>query len=194
VLRRARWDEDSESWILEKLADQQQHAAADQSAAAPGDGSPWGRRPVAAPGARRPVSALARAAVAAGDMNPRFRSENILAMELDMPDRVTFDYVEGGGPQDPRLQAALDAVLRPERHAFLVFAAPGAAGPLQLGAPQVVPAGAYGAAGGGGAAAAGGRPGSGGGGARAVAAALQQRPASASRGGRAAEQRRTGGY
>jgi kinesin family protein 3/17 len=27
-----------------------------------------------------------------GDHNPRFKSENILALELDMPERTTYDY------------------------------------------------------------------------------------------------------
>jgi hypothetical protein len=119
VLRRAHWDDESEAWVLERLADglgdvpegppgartpwngsSGGAAAAGCVAGRPGDGQPWGPRPVATPGARRPVSALARAAAAAGDMNPRFRTENILAMELDMPERVTTDWwgerIEGG--------------------------------------------------------------------------------------------------
>ena len=32
-----------------------------------------------------------------GDHNPRYKTENILNMELDMPERTTFDF---GGPSD----------------------------------------------------------------------------------------------
>lgn len=88
MLRRAHWDDQSESWVLERLAEQQPDEDAAAAAAGvsgrssdsdhgppPGAGRPWGRRPVAWPGAKRPVSAMARAALARGDMNPRFRWE-----------------------------------------------------------------------------------------------------------------------
>jgi hypothetical protein len=39
--------------------------------------------------------------------NPRFKSENILNLELDMPERTTYDY-EGPG-MNPRVQAAINA-------------------------------------------------------------------------------------
>jgi kinesin family protein 3/17 len=42
-----------------------------------------------------------------GGSNPRFKSENILNLELDMPERTTYDY-EGPG-MNPRVQAALNA-------------------------------------------------------------------------------------
>ncbi|GBF99862.1 kinesin-ii motor subunit [Raphidocelis subcapitata] len=172
VMRRAAWDDDSESWSLQPPPPEPPAAPG----AAPGDGRPFGPRPVATPGARRPVSALARAAAAAGDMNPRFRSENILAMELDLPERVTFDWYEGA-PPDPRAQAAIDAALNWDAHSLLIFAPPRAQGPLQLGAPRAAAAAAYGAGpprpGSGGA-----RPGSGG-----AAAARGARPPSAPRGG-----------
>ena len=200
VVRRASWDEDSDSWVLGRgpAADQgggvagaaAAGGAGGGAAAAPGDGSPWGPRPVAAPGARRPVSAFARAALACGDMNPRFRSENILAMELDLPDRVTFDYYEGGQP-DPRAQAAIDAMFAWDAHSYLVFSWPGAQGPAHSGAPRAASAAAYG---GGGGARQGGGSGGGGSGGGAEAAARpgsggRQRPASAVRGGRPAPAR-----
>lgn len=169
MLRRARWDDDTESWVLERGPPDQASGDGDASASGGGDGggypagSPWGLRPVATPGAGRPVSAFARAALARGDMNPRFRSENILAMELDLPDRVTFDYVEGGAP-DPRAQAAVDAMFDWDAHSYLVFTWPGAQGPAHLAGPQAAPAAAYGGGGGGGVKQAGAaaRPASGG--------------------------------
>lgn len=43
-------------------------------------------------GGKRPVSQYARLAAAVDMTNPRFRSENILLVELDMPARTTRDY------------------------------------------------------------------------------------------------------
>ena len=40
-----------------------------------------------------------------GDMNPRFKGENILNLELDMPERTTYDY-EGPGT-DSRVQVGV---------------------------------------------------------------------------------------
>jgi kinesin family member 3B len=68
-------------------------------ASAPGSAA---RRPVSASGSRRPTSDFARLANAMGDMNPRFKCENILNLELDMPERTTYDWE---GPNvDPRVQ------------------------------------------------------------------------------------------
>lgn len=124
-------------------------------------------------------------------LNTRLRYENILAMEMDLPERVTFDFYEGG-VIDPRMQAAVDAVLGFDRHSFLVFMPAGAPGPLHLGGPPAVPEAAYGVreegtragagAGGQRPGSAGQRPGSGGG--PAGLGRQQQRPQSASRAGR----------
>jgi kinesin family protein 3/17 len=119
-------------------------------------------------------------------MNPRFRSENILAMELDMPDRVTFDFVDqgpngGGAVPDPRAQAAIDAVLKWDRHSLLIFTPAGATGPLHLGPPRAAGGGSGGSGGGGG--------GVGQAAAAPAAAAARQRPPSAARGGRPASAR-----
>ena len=80
-------------WVLERLSDISKR-----------DGGL--KRPVSAAGARRPVSEYARLASAAGDLNPRFKGENILSLELDLPERTTYDF-EGG--TDPRVRAAIDA-------------------------------------------------------------------------------------
>ncbi|WIA12242.1 hypothetical protein OEZ85_012308 [Tetradesmus obliquus] len=61
-----------------------------------------------------------KAAALAGDMNPRFRSENILALELDMPERVTFDVLQETGAPDPRAQAAIDAAFWEDGHILLL--------------------------------------------------------------------------
>jgi hypothetical protein len=115
VMRRAHWDEEREVWVLERLSDVGRR-----------DGGVL-KRPVSAAGQRRPISDYAKAATAAGDMNPRcartppllpvraqpqlaaaldirlcccseprrFRSENILSLELDLPERTTCDFEPG---------------------------------------------------------------------------------------------------
>eukprot|EP00879_Flechtneria_rotunda_P031664 GHRR01034613.1.p1 GENE.GHRR01034613.1~~GHRR01034613.1.p1 ORF type:complete len:168 (+),score=67.27 GHRR01034613.1:522-1025(+) len=90
------------------------------------DVTPGSCRPVGTAGARRPLSNFTKAAALSGDMNPRFRNENILALELDMPERVTYDFVEGGGP-DPCVQAAIDAAFWEDGHILLVLGSPGSA-------------------------------------------------------------------
>ena len=56
-------------------------------------------------------------ATSMGDQNPRFKAENIINIELDMPDRTTLDYE---GPSiAPRVQAALDAALADEEDLYL---------------------------------------------------------------------------
>ncbi|XP_069133211.1 kinesin-II 95 kDa subunit-like [Argopecten irradians] len=97
VMNRAVYDEDEDMWKLKPLANKNTQTMA--------------KRPTSALGNRRPVSEYARVAAAMGG-NPRFKGENILMVELDMPNRTTRDY---DGPQvAPRIQAALDAALQDE--------------------------------------------------------------------------------
>ena len=74
VMDRAHWDEEQEMWTMQQL------------------GSSRAARPVSKAHHRRPVTAYAQAAVALGDHNPRYKTDNILALALDMPDRTTADY------------------------------------------------------------------------------------------------------
>ena len=41
---------------------------------------------------KRPTSEYSRIAKGLGDLNPRFKFENILELDLDMPERTTEDY------------------------------------------------------------------------------------------------------
>ena len=79
VMKRAQWNEEKDAWLLERLSTV---SDADQSAM---------RRPLSASGSKRPVSEYAKVAAVLGDQNPRFKGENILVMELDLPDRTTYD-------------------------------------------------------------------------------------------------------
>ena len=106
VMKRAQWNEEKDAWLLERLSTV---SDADQSAM---------RRPLSASGSKRPVSEYAKVAAALGDQNPRFKGENILVMELDLPDRTTYDY--DGEESILEAQNALDAVLDESSHGSIL--------------------------------------------------------------------------
>lgn len=81
-MRHVRWDDSREVWVLEGRTVASKHGAASGKL----------KRPMSVAGQRRPTSAFAKMANAIGDMNPRFKSENILSLDLDMPGRTTYDY------------------------------------------------------------------------------------------------------
>ncbi|XP_005108306.1 kinesin-like protein KIF3B [Aplysia californica] len=97
IHNRAMYDEDEDTWKLKPLANKNAETMA--------------KRPTSAVGNRRPMSEFARVAAAVGG-NPRYKAENILQIELDMPIRTTRDYE--GPTVAPRVQAALDAALQDE--------------------------------------------------------------------------------
>ena len=106
VMKRAQWNEEKDAWLLERLSTV---SDADQSAM---------RRPLSASGSKRPVSKYAKVAAALGDQNPRFKGENILVMELDLPDRTTYDY--DGEESILEAQNGLDAVLDESSHGSIL--------------------------------------------------------------------------
>uniref|UniRef100_A0A3Q1MG81 Kinesin-like protein n=3 Tax=Bos TaxID=9903 RepID=A0A3Q1MG81_BOVIN len=69
------------------------------------------KRPVSAVGYRRPLSQHARMSMMVRP-DVRYRAENIMLLELDMPSRTTRDYE--GPAIAPKVQAALDAALQDE--------------------------------------------------------------------------------
>jgi hypothetical protein len=68
------------------------------------------KRPLSAYGFNRAVTQFSRNA--SHSLNPRFMGENILFLELDMPNRTTRDYESP--TLAPHLQAALDTALKDE--------------------------------------------------------------------------------
>ena len=94
VTHHAKWNEDREQWVLHRDSDNRKKSVQVT------------KRPVSASGLRRPTSDFTKTANATGDLNPRFRSENILCLDLDLPERTTFDYDPNGGPAD--VQQALN--------------------------------------------------------------------------------------
>ena len=89
---KAQWDDEHECWLLERLSDD-----LDENEVPNNKGVPVSKRPQSA-GGRRPTTDYARIANAMGDQNPRFRAENIIQLELDLPERTTYDY--NGGSQE----------------------------------------------------------------------------------------------
>ncbi|XP_064477391.1 kinesin-like protein KIF3B [Ornithodoros turicata] len=100
ILSRVVYDEDDDQWRLVPISE------------IPGSQQPL-KRPVSSAGSRRPVSEYARAAAAsAGRRSLRYKGENILQVELDMPTRTTRDY--NAPSVAPHLRAALDDALKEE--------------------------------------------------------------------------------
>eukprot|EP00002_Diphylleia_rotans_P004762 TRINITY_DN1366_c0_g1_i3.p1 TRINITY_DN1366_c0_g1~~TRINITY_DN1366_c0_g1_i3.p1 ORF type:complete len:384 (-),score=124.03 TRINITY_DN1366_c0_g1_i3:301-1452(-) len=97
IEKRAMFDEDRDEWVI-------QHAQLTGNVMRV-------NRPTAG-GYRRPITQYARNATSMGDPNPRFKSENVLHMDLDLPDRTTQDYENPN--LGPRVQAALSAALAEE--------------------------------------------------------------------------------
>jgi len=80
IEKSAHWDKDNETY---KLAPPKFKATFNKA-----------KRPVSAIGLKRPVSEYSRV-VGTPSQNPRFKYENILPLDLDMPERTTEDYEPG---------------------------------------------------------------------------------------------------
>jgi hypothetical protein len=57
---------------------------------------------------KRPTSEYSRIAKGLGDLNPRYKFDNILQLDLDMPERTTEDYE---GMPSAKVQQAIQAIL-----------------------------------------------------------------------------------
>ena len=66
------------------------------------------KRPQSAVGMKRPTSEYSRIAKGLGDLNPRYKFDNILQLDLDMPERTTEDYE---GMPSAKVQQAIQAIL-----------------------------------------------------------------------------------
>ena len=88
------WNEDINDWVIKK----------------PGfkDAKTGSKRPQSAVGMKRPTSEYSRIAKGLGDLNPRYKFDNILQLDLDMPERTTEDYE---GMPSAKVQQAIQAIL-----------------------------------------------------------------------------------
>ncbi|XP_074659875.1 kinesin-II 95 kDa subunit-like [Tubulanus polymorphus] len=98
IMNRARYDEENDAWTLMAYAKSGPMTMA--------------KRPQSAVGNRRPICEYARMMAHSMGGSFRYKGENILMVELDMPNRTTRDYE--GPAVAPRVQAALDAALQDE--------------------------------------------------------------------------------
>ena len=101
LLNRLYFDADEDKWkhkVITKDSVKSQHEIQ------------MAKRPISAYGLNRAATNYARSA--AQSLNPRFMGENILFLELDLPNRTTRDYESP--TLAPHLQAALDTALKDE--------------------------------------------------------------------------------
>lgn len=98
LTNRAVYDDEKEEWQLKPSSQN-------------GSQQAMAKRPVSAVGNRRPITEYAKMAAAMGG-HMRYKAENIIMIELDMPNRTTRDYE--GPAVAPKVQAALDAALQDE--------------------------------------------------------------------------------
>eukprot|EP00817_Percolomonadidae_sp_ATCC50343_P002703 CAMPEP_0117426362 /NCGR_PEP_ID=MMETSP0758-20121206/6503_1 /TAXON_ID=63605 /ORGANISM="Percolomonas cosmopolitus, Strain AE-1 (ATCC 50343)" /LENGTH=449 /DNA_ID=CAMNT_0005211509 /DNA_START=905 /DNA_END=2251 /DNA_ORIENTATION=- len=101
VKKRAVWDDELGDWIVTvatagTLDDQFERPNGTKMASLPA--SEIIERPVSAAGLKRPVSEYARKASKLG--NARFKYENIINLELELPDRTTEDFVVYSDEED----------------------------------------------------------------------------------------------
>lgn len=94
VTDNAKWNEELNDWVLKPPKKFQKKKG--------------GNRPVSAVGMKRPTSEYSRIAKGLGDVNPRFKFENILDLDLDMPERTTEDYQ---GQVSERVSTAINMIL-----------------------------------------------------------------------------------
>ncbi len=93
VEKNAEWKEDINDWVIKN---------------ATGFAKKDNRRPQSAVGMKRPTSEYSRIAKGLGDLNPRYKFDNILQLDLDMPERTTEDY---DGMPSAKIQSAITAIL-----------------------------------------------------------------------------------
>ncbi|CAM6101475.1 unnamed protein product [Calypogeia fissa] len=108
IMRRAIWDEENETWVLQNIFQRLPSSDGDHRLyLTDGINKLPLQRPVSAMGRTRPMCRQAEEAIARGDRDPRYLSDNILRLELDMPERTTYDY---DNPSD-RARAEADVEL-----------------------------------------------------------------------------------
>eukprot|EP01015_Nassula_variabilis_P002600 TRINITY_DN114_c0_g1_i8.p1 TRINITY_DN114_c0_g1~~TRINITY_DN114_c0_g1_i8.p1 ORF type:complete len:386 (-),score=112.38 TRINITY_DN114_c0_g1_i8:126-1283(-) len=78
--KRCVWNDESDEWMVDNLATRDKYTA---------------QKPSSSFGLKRPLCEMARVARTIGDFNPRFKYDNIMQLDLDLPERTTEDIQEG---------------------------------------------------------------------------------------------------
>jgi kinesin family protein 3/17 len=91
----AEWNEEINDWVIQNPSQYK-------------DIRTGSKRPQSAVGMKRPTSEYSRIAKGLGDLNPRYKFDNILQLDLDMPERTTEDYQ---GMPSAKVQQAINAIL-----------------------------------------------------------------------------------
>lgn len=94
------WNEDQNDWVIFHPA--KKFAQKKDS-----------KRPQSAVGLKRPTSEYSRIAKGLGDLNPRYKFENIIQLDLDMPERTTEEYE---GVPSAKVQQAIQAILQDDKN------------------------------------------------------------------------------
>ena len=97
---RARWDDESDEWVLLPPAERL-------------------RRPESAIGLKRPIAESSLVAAALGEANPRHKYENVLQLNLDMPTKNTEQYRRSSTNQ--RARTKVNAVLREQENEMSIM-------------------------------------------------------------------------
>lgn len=90
------WSEEMNDWVIRQPGSFKEQKAGQ-------------KRPQSAVGMKRPTSEYSRIAKGLGDLNPRYKFDNILQLDLDMPERTTEDYE---GNPSAKVQQAIQAILQ----------------------------------------------------------------------------------
>jgi hypothetical protein len=93
------WNEEQQDWVIIHPAKMKLLKKKDS------------KRPQSAVGLKRPTSEYSRIAKGLGDLNPRYKFDNIIQLDLDMPERTTEDYE---GQPSVKVQQAIQAILQDE--------------------------------------------------------------------------------
>lgn len=96
------WNEDINDWVINHPAKNAPGVKKDN------------KRPQSAVGLKRPTSEYSRIAKGLGDLNPRYKFDNILQLDLDMPERTTEDYE---GQASAKVRQAITAILQDDTRA-----------------------------------------------------------------------------
>ncbi|KAI8929336.1 P-loop containing nucleoside triphosphate hydrolase protein [Entophlyctis helioformis] len=102
IEKRAIYDEEKDDWVLTTMT---QHGLETRT-----------KRPVSIPTTKRPMSQYSKIVMSMGDANPRYRGDNIVTLQLELPERTTLqnEAPSKGGKVISALQGALDFALSEE--------------------------------------------------------------------------------